>query len=140
MLLEFVVPGLVIVFFGVSAVLVGLAAWAGLVASLPASLLLWGVTSCGFVFGVRRSLRRLSPGRTERGSIDEDLDAFGALVEVLEPIGPDIVGRIRFRGTTWLARTVEEQLGAGARARIVTREELVWLVERDNETPALPPG
>lgn len=136
MFLELLVPGLVIIFFGVAALLVGGAAYLGLVSSWPVALGLWAAGSSALVFGVRGGVKRLSPGREERSSTDEELDAFGERVEVVEAVGPDLIGRIRFRGTTWKARTVEEHLEPGAYARIVTRENLVWLVEQDDE-PAL---
>lgn len=131
MLLELVVPGLVIVFFGVAALLVGAAAGLGLIESWGAALALWGISSTGLVFGVRGGVKRLSPGLQERGSTDEELDAFGELVLVVEAVAPDVEGRIRFRDITWQARTVEERLEAGAYARIVARENLVWIVEKD---------
>lgn len=140
MLLELVVPGLVIVFFGAAAVLVGLAAWAGLITTWPMALLLWALGSSGLVLGVRVGIRRLSPGDEERASTDEEIEAFGERVVVVDTVAPDVTGRIRFRGSTWPARTVEERLEPGARARIVTRENLVWLVERDDDPFELPPG
>lgn len=132
-LLELVMPGLVIIFFGASALLVGLASGLGLISTWPAALALWGVGSTGLIFGVRGGMKRLSPGRMEKTSTDEELDAFGQRVLVLESVSPDHEGRIRFRGTTWVARTVEETLESGMYARIVTRDNLVWIVERDDE-------
>lgn len=126
---EVLVPGLVIIFFGAAAVLVGLAASLGLVTTLPGALALWMLTSGGLVFGARGGLKRLGPGETDRASTDEELDAFGEVVQVVQTVGPDQVGRIRFRGTTWSAKTVEEQLEPGAAARIITRDNLVWIVE-----------
>lgn len=139
MLLELAVPGLVIIFFGVAALLVGGAAWLGLVTTWPAAIALWALGSTGLVFGVRGGMKRLSPGERERASTDEEVEAFGEPVVVVDAVAPDLEGRIRFRGTTWPARTVEERLEPGASARIVTRENLVWLVESD-EAPRLTSG
>jgi membrane-bound ClpP family serine protease len=62
---------------------------------------------------------------------DEDLDAFGTIVEVTESIHPDHSGgRIRLRGSTWKATSVSEPIEAGARARVVYRDNLVWVVDR----------
>lgn len=132
-LLEFLLPGLVVVFFGLAAVLVGLAAGFGLVDGLGASIALWAAGSAALVFGARQGAKRLGPGEREHGSTDEELQAFGEVVEVVEAVGPDRTGRIRFRGSTWPARTIEESLAPNARARIVTRENLVWIVEKDSK-------
>ncbi|MEL6190340.1 MAG: NfeD family protein, partial [Myxococcota bacterium] len=64
---------------------------------------------------------------------------FGQRVLVVEAVSPHHEGRIRFGGTTWVARTVDEELRPGMYARIVTRDNLVWIVERDDEL-ALPAG
>ena len=140
MLVELVVPGLVVVFFGLAAVIVGLAAGLGWVDGWAGALALWSVTSTGLVLGVRGGVKRLSPGEEERASTDEELDAFGERVVVVDPIAPEQTGRIRFRGSTWPARTGEERLEPGAHARIVTRENLVWIVEKDDELPLLTYG
>lgn len=132
-LLEAVVPGLVIIFFGLSAVLVGLAAGLGLVSSLGAAVGLWALTSSALVLGVRSSMKRLSPGESERASTDEEVEAFGQRVLVVVAAAPNVEGRIRFQGTTWPARTVEEHLQVGSSARIVARDNLVWIVERDED-------
>lgn len=137
MVAELFVPGLVIIFFGASAVLVGLASWMGLVGSLGAGMALWLGGSAGLVLVTRSTARRLARGEVARGSTDEELDAFGQPVEVVEAVGPDCEGRIRFRGTTWRARTLGERLEPGARARIVTRDNQVWIVEAE-DSPFLP--
>lgn len=130
---ELLIPGLVVVFFGAAAVLVGVASWLGLVSSLGGGVALWLAGSTGLVLATRSTARRLAGGETQRASTDEELDAFGQPVEVLEAVGPDQEGRIRFRGTTWRARTIEERLAPGDRARIVTRDNQVWIVEEDDE-------
>jgi inner membrane protein len=69
---------------------------------------------------------------------DEDLDVFGTIVQVLEPIHPDHhKGRIALRGTTWNATSISEPIEAGQRARVVYRDNLVWVVD-PYEGPAAP--
>lgn len=136
MLAELVLPGLVIVFFGAAALLVGLASWLGWVSGLGAGVGLWLASSAGLILGVRGSLKRVAAGELARGSTDEAIDAFGHRVLVVEAMGPDQEGRIRYQGTTWPARTLDERLEPGAPARIVTRDNLVWIVEADER--ALP--
>lgn len=137
MLLELAVPGLVVVFFGAAALLVGLGAGLGLIETWGLALLVWVFCSTGLVLGARGGMRRLSPGAEERVSTDEELEAFGERVLVVEAMAPNVTGRIRFRGSTWPARTVEERLEPGASARIVTRDNLVWIVEEDSEPPLI---
>lgn len=139
MVAELAIPGLIVVFFGAAALLVGAASALGLVPSLGVGVGLWLASSTGLVLGVRGGMKRLAAGEMEKGSTDEALDAFGQRVEVIDELSPTSVGRIRFQGSTWPARTVEETLAPGAFATIVTRDNLVWIVEAD-ETLALSEG
>jgi membrane-bound ClpP family serine protease len=62
---------------------------------------------------------------------DEDLDTFGMIVEVVEPIDPDHShGRIALYGTTWNATSVSDPIDRGEKAKVLYRDNLVWVVER----------
>jgi inner membrane protein len=81
----------------------------------------------GFLGRLRRALFSSEQGYEPK---DEDLDAFGTIVEVVESIDPDhSKGRIQFRGSTWNATSVSERIEAGERARVVYRDNLVWVVD-----------
>ena len=129
MLLELVVPGLVLVFLGAGALVVALLVWLGLLGSWVTATTTWFIASLALLLGLRGLVQRLVPGQTETQSTDEELDAFGEIVEVAETVGPEPGGRIRYRGTTWDALCLEQTIQAGARARIVCREDLVWIVD-----------
>lgn len=61
---------------------------------------------------------------------DEDLDAVGSIVETLSTVHcGDHSGRIRFRGSTWPATAIAEDIPAGHKARIVYRDNLAWTLE-----------
>jgi len=68
-----------------------------------------------------------------KGQTNEDLEAFGHMVEVAETIPKDGVGRIFFRGTTWPAKNYhhDQDLLKGSNVRIVVRENLDWFVEAE---------
>lgn len=134
--LELVVPGLVVVFLGAAAIVVSGAVAVGVVSGWIAATTLWFVTSIAMVLGLRSAFTRLLPGGSEKGSTDEDVDAFGALVEVVDEVGQD-GGRVRFRGSTWAAQTTKRRLAPGTKARIVARNNLVWIVEPADEWPEL---
>lgn len=130
MALELVVPGLILVFLGAGALVVaGVRALGWVQGTLP-SLTAWFVASSALLLGLRSLLQRLLPGQTERGQTDEDADAFGQVVPVVEAIpGGEAEGRIRFHGTSWPARSAEGPIEAGAAARILYRESNAWVVE-----------
>ena len=71
-------------------------------------------------------------GDAETQSTDEDFDAFGEVVTVVEAVGPHQEGRIEYRGTSWQAACYDHTLEAGAKAQIVCRVNLIWIVEPAN--------
>jgi hypothetical protein len=54
---------------------------------------------------------------------------MGQTVKVIEAVGEERPGRIRFRGAEWDARTTEGRLPKGAKARILYRDNLTWIIE-----------
>jgi len=61
---------------------------------------------------------------------DEDLDAVGTVVEVITPVlVENSTGRIRFRGSTWPAVSIADEIPAGQLARIVYRDNIAWVIE-----------
>ena len=137
---EAFVPGFIIIFFGVAAMLVAGLRALGLVESLLPCLLIWAALSTGLVFGVGRFFRKKIQSERTVAVTDEDASVFGRVVEVVDAIEPGQEGgRIRFQGTTWSARTVKGQLPAGSQARLVDRDNLCWIVEPIVTEASLPP-
>ncbi|MFZ9887879.1 MAG: NfeD family protein [Myxococcota bacterium] len=137
---EVFVPGLVMLFPGLGALVVAALQAAGWVESLPASLVTWAASSIALFAVMRRTLRRWFPAEESRRLEREGADAYGKLVDVLEDVaeqspGEALRGRIRHEGTTWPAASTSGTIRKGERARLVYREELAWVVE---PAPALP--
>lgn len=138
-ILELVVPGAVLVFLGAGALLVALLIWLGLVQTWVSSITAWFIASLVLLLVLRSFFQRFVSGDAEKQSTDEDLDAYGKVVDVVEAIGPSQEGRIRYRGTTWQAACHDHTIEAGTKAQIVYRENLIWIVEPadplDADTP-----
>lgn len=131
---ELFVPGLVVVFAGLGAIAVAILRYVGVVEGLPASFITWMVSSVVMVLALRGTLRRWFPPEESRHVDNEDLDLFGKVVDVLEEVseatpGVEPSGRVRFGGTTWPAATAEGTIPKGAKARLVYRDSLAWIVE-----------
>jgi membrane protein implicated in regulation of membrane protease activity len=127
-ILELVVPGAVLIFLGVGALLVALLIWLGMVQTLVSSITAWFIASLVLLLVLRSFFQRFVSGDAEKQSTDEDLDAYGEVVDVVEAVGPSQEGRIRYRGTTWQAACYDHTIEAGAKAQIVYRENLIWIV------------
>lgn len=139
MILEFVIPGLVVMFVGAAALIVAGTAYLGFIEGWIPAFTLWFVSSLVMVLGVRTAVAGLLPASSIKQLTDEDIDAYGEEVDVIETVTTTPGGRIRFRGSTWAAQTLQEELPVGSRAKVVARDNLVWIVEPLDGWAALEP-
>jgi membrane protein implicated in regulation of membrane protease activity len=109
-LLEFAVPGVILVFFGIGAWIVAVATLVGLTGSLESQLLLFAVASCVLLFSLRRWIKGKFYGHvTGVQDPSKNLDEFtGKCVVVLKDVIPGKApGMVEFKGATWSAVSQE---------------------------------
>lgn len=127
---ELVTPSLTAVFFGMSAVLVAGLRAVGLVESHTVSLGVWLAGSAFFFWLLHAALKRRYKPEVSREITSDEARAFGTVVEVVAEVSDrDTSGRIRFDGTSWPAISTKGVLPQGARARLLHRENLAWVVD-----------
>ncbi len=126
---ELIIPGLIVVFFGLAALIVSASLYLGFISEWISAFTMWFISSFLLIFILRSLFRRFMQGDMEKQNTYENLDVFGAVVEVIEKIEPEKNGRIRFRGTIWTAKCYDNVLLPGAKAEIVFREDIDWVVE-----------
>jgi membrane protein implicated in regulation of membrane protease activity len=127
LVLEIVTPGLVLMFFGVAALLVGTVLWVGILMPAWATLLAFSVLSIVLLLAFRGPLMR------RMGSLPGDPPRIDRLEDevatALQDIAAGSVGRAELRGTTWAARNVDEiSIPQGSRCRVVRVDGLTLLV------------
>jgi len=128
-LLEFVIPGLIVIFFGVGALVTGLAMFMGMPDSHGLPFIVFAVVSLGSLLLLRRQFASVfKGGSVGGGGVDDDLIGKTAVVLSWES-GSSGCGKIEFRGTSWNALG-DESFKAGEHVRIVGREGLALKVER----------
>ena len=128
MVLEFLVPGAILSFLGLAAVVVAGLYHYGPVPSFVHGLIYWFIISLVLVFTLRSLVLRFMPSDHRYQPVDEDDNAIGALAQVVEEILPGQQGRIRFRGTTWQA-ACHDHCSEGSEVVIAGREGNAWQVE-----------
>lgn len=129
MLLETLVPGGIAFFLGIGGLLIGGVRALGFLHNPLTAVVTWIFLSSGLTIALRPFVLRFVQGDTSLGRTDEDAEAMGETVEVIEEVGPEREGRIRFRGATWDARTLEGTLPEGSEAQLLYRDNLTWVVE-----------
>ena len=131
MALELVLPGFVIIFFGIGAWVTALVVWLGLASSFNAQLLVFLAGSLASLFALRRWLQGTLQGHVSEKELSEsELDDFvGHKAKVTAAISPDTTeGRVEFRGTDWTA-TSKAPIAANTTVRIVWKKNLTLGVE-----------
>lgn len=129
LILEFMVPGLVIAFFGVGACLVALVCLI-IDISLNTQLIIFIVSSVLLLVFLRRWLRGIFMGHSEsKQNLSEDLKEFlGARAVVKEKVGPKLAGKVEFHGTNWQA-CADEEIAEGVAVEIIGKENLTLKVK-----------
>ena len=105
--LELMAPGIVIIFFGIGCWVVA-AVLLIYPITLSQQVFLFIAASILSIVFLRKWFMRAFKGASSDGT-EEDYDDFpkGTKVEVMEPITPQVNGRIQFRGTLWDAASDE---------------------------------
>ncbi len=127
---EIFLPGGIVIFLGCGCLVVATAIWFGLVSSWVGALTLFFISSMLFIVVLREFAMRYFGGDFSKDNTIEILDEVGEEVKVVETIGPgNAVGRIDLRGTQWPAVGDGGEIATGEIARIVSRENVQYIVE-----------
>lgn len=122
---EFVISGLVTVFLGLAALIVGALAYFQLLLDPAWQIGLFALLSLLLLVGVRRYLRDRLLGRENRDeSADDSAGLIGQRATVAGEFS-DGVGRVSYRGALWQAQS-GQTLRDGQMVRIV-RHDGLWL-------------
>jgi len=126
--LEVMTPGLVSIFFGLSALVLALITWLFPDTPQIAQWLMFSVFSILFIALLRKILKKTFSGTSQ---VTEDMfDAFsGKRAVVVEAISPTYPGRVEFNGSDWTAEA-EEKVDVGAPVRIKSKKNLTLYVEK----------
>ena len=126
---EVVIPGAIVIFLGIAALIVGLSLYFDFIGNWIHALTMWFIVSLVLIIALRSLVQKYVGGDSVVSNTDEDIDAFGEIVEVIETIDAIKEGRISFRGTTWVGLASEE-IEKGSKAKIVARDNTKWIVEK----------
>lgn len=126
-LAEFFAPGVIIVFFGVGAILTAITTWAGWTPGIGQQAAVFAVSSVVLLFGMRRYVKEWFVGdSTNFNGSDDDFTGREARVTTSLP-GHGGDGQIEIKGSNWKARS-EVAIPAGSTVIIERREGLMFHV------------
>ena len=128
---EFLLPGLVMVFVGLGSLTVALGMHFGYIDSVTHQFILFFVSSLIYLITLRFLVLHFVPTNTRKVDIDEDHQAIGSVVEVIEDITAQNPGRIEYSESTWQAKVEEETtILKGEKAKIIGRDNITWIVQK----------
>jgi membrane protein implicated in regulation of membrane protease activity len=128
-LLEFGIPGVITIFFGIGAWLVAILTLI-IDISLNLQLLIFLLVSILSLVLLRRHFKKFFGGSMDKSKFGPDeLDEFiGHKAEVIKEIAPDKPGKVEFNGTSWNAES-DEKLNIGDIVVIKRKKNLTLLVK-----------
>ena len=130
MLLELIVPGFVLCFFGLSAATVGVLRFAfGEAFSPTLQLASFSLLSVLYIVLLRRYLTKVFVGGKVETKTDFDNESVGRLGQVTTAINPPLAGRILLGDAEWTAEA-DEPIAVGANVRVVAQNNLTMRVEK----------
>lgn len=134
LLIEFLIPGVIIVFFGLGAFCAALVA-GFFPEAFNAQLLVFAVSSVLTLIFLRRQFRKVFDGKLwdkDQNITDFNID-MGKIIVVVEDIDPATgKGKVKYQGSLWPARS-QDKIPAGASVRIIGLDNLTILVEKTSE-------
>jgi len=128
---EFLVPGLVMVFVGLGALTVALGMHFGHVDGVLEQFITFFVGSIIYLLTLRFLVLRFVPSASRKENIDEDEEVMGSIVEIVADINPGEFGRVEHSGSTWQACAEGNQtILKGEQVKIIGRDNITWIVQK----------
>jgi membrane protein implicated in regulation of membrane protease activity len=130
-LLEFFLPGLVVVFLGVGAVITAGMLYTRYLLDPYHTIIFFSVSSVFLLATLRRIMLRFYPAVTEKVETDENVLIAGQPAETITIVYPDhFDGRVKYSGTTWPAKSENGIIPAGSQVVIIGRQNINLVVRK----------
>lgn len=133
LIMEFATPGLVIFFFGIGALVVGVICLF-FNPSFTMQLFIFLISSIAFAFSLRKWLKSIFLGKSHNaGDIDDNTSNFiGEQAIVIEAITPEVPGTVELHGTPWKAKS-KHRIKQGTLIKVIEINNLLLTVEPLNK-------
>jgi membrane protein implicated in regulation of membrane protease activity len=125
LILEFVVPGVFILFFGLGAWITSLCVYL-LHPAIGIQFLIFSITSVLSLIWLRTML--LNKLQNTKNNADPDEEFVGKLGSCIETIEPGKDGKVEFKGTSWKA-TSNFTIHSNTKVKIINKSGLTLIVE-----------
>ena len=131
MAIEFLVPGLVMVFVGLGSLTVVFGMYFGYIDGILQQFITFFISSIIYLLTLRFLVLRFFTSVTRKENIDEDEEVMGAIVELVADINSGEFGRVAHSGSSWQACAEGDQtILKGEQVKIIGRDNITWIVQK----------
>ena len=131
MAIEFLVPGLVMVFVGLGSLTVVFGMYFGYIDGILQQFITFFISSIIYLLTLRFLVLRFVPSVTRKANIDEDEEVMGSIVELVADINSGEFGLVEHSGSSWQARSEGDQtILKGEQVKIIGRDNITWIVQK----------
>ena len=131
MAIEFLVPGLVLVFVGLGSLTVVFGMHFGYIDGILQQFITFFLSSIIYLLTLRFLVLRFFTSVTRKENIDEDEEVMGSIVELVADINSGEFGRVEHSGSSWQARAEGDQIILkGEQVKIIGRDNITWIVQK----------
>jgi membrane protein implicated in regulation of membrane protease activity len=125
---ELFVNAFILVFFGIAALVVGIAVWLGMPQSNGLPFIVFSIASVGMLLLLRSRFQDWFKGSSTAAEPDDDFLGFDAQVESGFDASTPSRGKVSFRGASWAARSDAGPFAPGDYVRICDRDSSTLVV------------
>jgi len=120
--LELFIPGLIVIFFGVSAILMAVLIYLGFITNIFYQFFLWSILSIIFVLTLRRITIKFYPSSEKYQFSKDSLERKKGII--VEEINPHVgSGRVKISGSYWKAISDDGTIIPVGKEIIVVRQD-----------------
>ena len=111
--MELIIPGLVVAFFGVGALITAFTTWIGLTPTFATQMSVFLISSILMLIVVRKFVKKVFVGKENDNPDEYNFKVeIGKIVPVIELIQPNEVGgKVKYQGAPWTAKS-EHTIGS----------------------------
>ncbi len=130
---EFIIPGLVIAFFGVGAIITAIVT-SIFTLSIAMQVAVFSVSSILSIVLLRKYFTKVFAGKELNAEDNENFNIeLGKMVPVVELIEPNIIGgKVKYQGTLWPAKS-DVTISPGESVEIIGRDNITLIVKKNKE-------
>ena len=127
---EFIIPGLVIAFFGVGAIITAILTTI-IEVSIEVQVLTFSITSILSIILLRKYFTKIFAGKEFNAEDNENFNIeIGKIIPVVELIEPNVIGgKVKYQGTLWPAKS-DKTISPGDSVEIIGRENITLIVRK----------